>query len=137
MNQVFELKYLAITSNARKLLKSEYIKMNKMISSFKFTVKWERQAWMPSVTTEEGRKGNVKQSVEIEQTEKELLLSWIGRQEEIAIGRDLFTADWGRGMERKSERCWQRSESSKTHLGLYPYHLERVLCLSLVLEEWD
>lgn len=44
MNQVFELKYLAITSNARKLLKSEYIKMNKMISSFKFTVKWERQA---------------------------------------------------------------------------------------------
>lgn len=48
---------------------------------------------MPSVITEEGRKGNVKQSVEIERTEKELLLSWIGRQEEIAIGRDLFTAD--------------------------------------------
>ena len=48
---------------------------------------------MPSVITEEGRKGNVKQSIEIEWTEKELLLSWIGRQEEMAIGRDLFTAD--------------------------------------------
>ena len=111
MNQVFELKYLAVTWNARKLLKSELhkaIKMNKMISSFKFTVKWERQAWMPNVTTEESRKGNVKQSVEVEWTEKELLLSWIGRQEEVAIGRDLFTVDWGRGMERKSEKCWQR-----------------------------
>ena len=48
---------------------------------------------MPSVITEEGRKGNVKQSVEIEWTEKELLLSWIGRHEEMAVGRDLFTAD--------------------------------------------
>lgn len=48
---------------------------------------------MPSVITEEGRKGNVKQSIEIEWTEKELLLSWIGRQEEMAIGRDLFTAN--------------------------------------------
>ena len=48
---------------------------------------------MPSVITEEGRTGNVKQSVEIEWTEKELLLSWIGRQEEMAVGRDLFTAD--------------------------------------------
>ena len=37
MNQVFELKYLAITE-------IRIHKVNKMISSFKFTVKWERQA---------------------------------------------------------------------------------------------
>lgn len=78
--------------------------MNKMISSFKFTVKWERQAWMPSVIVEEGKKGNAEQSMEVEWTEKGLLLPWIGKQEEMANGRNLYTADWGR---ENGEKVWK------------------------------
>ena len=48
---------------------------------------------MPSVIVEEGKKGNAEQSMEVEWTEKGLLLPWIGKQEDMANGRNLYTAD--------------------------------------------